>query len=182
MGVTLRLAPKEQNKTAHVQKPDRSSKKSQEKEPFLAEETKDATPAPVGNNQSILVADDNPIVLKAFELKLKASGFNVTTTSAGAAVASTAETVKAELIILDVNFAEHSSVDWSGFTVMQWLGRFPELAKIPVILITGSEDPQYQEKALAAGAVGFLRKPIDFKELLSIMAKALGKVETQNVT
>lgn len=178
MGVALNIKKSDPIKTNRAPKVDSRRREQPEKDPFVKEESPE-TPASIGNNRSILVADDNPVVLKAFEMKLKASGFNVTTTNRGATVASSAEMAKAELIILDVNFAEHSSVDWNGFSVMQWLARFPELATIPVILISGGNAEQYREKALAAGAIAFLQKPINYQELLSVILNALNKPLSQ---
>lgn len=149
-----------------------------EKPPFvpdapLPDSAKPSPPEPIGQDRSILVVDDNQVVLKAFELKLKASGFTVTTTSCAETVASSAESARAELIILDVNLPSFSGPDWSGFTVMQWLRRFPELRNIPVILISGEGISQYREKALAEGAVAFFQKPVDYHELLAVIVHAL---------
>lgn len=150
-----------------------------EKPPFLPDDASSASqqgpPDNVGLNRSILVVDDNLVVLKAFELKLKASGFNVTTTSNAATVASSADTVRAELIILDINFPSGSGPDWSGFTVMQWLRRFPELGNIPVILISGEDGEKHRAKALAEGAVAFFQKPVNYQELLDVVLRKLGK-------
>ena len=121
------------------------------------------------------MVDDNPVVLKAFELKLKSDGFDVTTITNSAAVASTAEQTQTELIVLDINFPPGGAMEWNGFTVIQWLGRFPELTKIPVILISGAEAAEYKEKALAAGAVAFFPKPVVYKEILEAILKALGQ-------
>ncbi|MBE0541411.1 MAG: response regulator [Verrucomicrobia bacterium] len=117
--------------------------------------------------------DDNPVVLKAFELKLKACGFEVSTTSNAAGVASIAEASGAELIILDINFPPGVALDWSGFTVMQWLRRFPELARIPVILISGDGSENNQQKSLTGGAVAFFQKPVPYPELLATIVRAL---------
>jgi CheY-like chemotaxis protein len=64
-------------------------------------------------------------------------------------------------------------MEWNGFTVMQWLRRFPEFAKVPVILISGSEAAEYKDKALAAGAVAFFQKPVAYKEILEVILKTL---------
>ena len=80
---------------------------------------------------------------------------------------------KAELIILDLNFPAEGAVQWSGLTVMQWLRRFPELATVPVILVSGSDAAQHKEKALAEGAVAFFQKPVKYQELLSAVLQAL---------
>jgi CheY-like chemotaxis protein len=130
---------------------------------------------PIGRNRRILVVDDNPVVLKAFELKLKSDGFIVSTITNSELVASTAEQAQAELIVLDVNFPPGGAMEWNGFTVMQWLQRFPELGRIPVILISGSEAAEYKNKALAAGAVAFFQKPVVYKDILEVMLKTLGE-------
>lgn len=158
--------------------PKRGTKKPspKEKEAFLQEgSAENKTAAPLGKNHRILVVDDNPVVLKAFELKLKSDGFEVTTITNSAAVASTAEQTQAQLIVLDINFPPGGAMEWNGFTVMQWLGRFPELTRIPVILISGSDAAEYRDKALAAGAIAFFQKPVVYKEILDAILKALGE-------
>jgi len=131
--------------------------------------------APLGGTpRGILVVDDNPVVLKAFEMKLKAEGFAVSTTTNASNVARMAATAKAEVIILDINFPAEGHMEWSGFTVIQWLKRFPELADIPVIMITGSDSAQHRKEALAAGAVAFFQKPVEYSELLAAILQALG--------
>jgi CheY-like chemotaxis protein len=149
-----------------------------EKQAFSSDrtQTSPAEPsAPIGQNRKILVADDNSIVLKAFELKLKASGFEVSTASSAESVAGKAAETGAELIILDINFPSASAgLEWNGFSVIGWLRRFPELAQIPVIFISGSDSATYKQKALASGAIAFFQKPVDYKQLLDAIVQALG--------
>jgi CheY-like chemotaxis protein len=152
---------------------------STEKLPFLQDSAVPAPdaepPAPIGRDRRILVVDDNAVVLKAFEIKLRRSGFNVFTASDAATVASVADEAKAELILLDINFPpSHTAIEWNGFTVIQWLRRFPELASIPVILMSGTDSTKHEEKALAAGAAAFFPKPVDYPKLLATMLKCLG--------
>ena len=170
MAILLQLSKKGDKPTA------KGKAEVTEKDPFLPEGTPPENPsAPIGRNRRILVVDDNPVVLKAFELKLKSDGFAVTTTTNSGAVASAAEQSQAELIVLDINFPPGGAMEWNGFTVMQWLNRFPELSKIPVILISGSEASEYKAKAIAAGAVAFFQKPVAYKEILEVILKALGE-------
>lgn len=151
--------------------------KQKEKLPFLPDAPSDSADSPppvaVGQNRKILVVDDNPIVLKVFELKLKASGFAVTTTQNAAGVASIAEASGAELVILDINFPAVVGSDWSGFTVLQWLRRFPELANLPVILMSGDGSENNRQKSLAEGAVAFFQKPVSYPELLATILRTL---------
>jgi CheY-like chemotaxis protein len=136
-------------------------------------------PASIGKNRRILVVDDNPVVLKAFEMKLKADGFEVITSTNSASVASTVEQSRAEIVVLDVNFPGGAAMEWSGFTVVQWLRRFPELARLPVILISGTDNAEYREKALASGAVAFFQKPVVYAQILEVILKSLPQIPPQ---
>ncbi len=167
MGLFLKIRPK----TAEEPPP------TGEKQPFASDGTQPAADAPcptLGQNRKILVADDNAIVLKAFEQKLKANGFTVFTTPSAETVAGRVAETGAELIILDINFpAANAGLEWNGFSVVGWLRRFPELAQIPVILISGADSAKFKEKSLAAGAVAFFQKPVDFKQLLNVIVQTL---------
>lgn len=128
----------------------------------------------VGKNRKILVVDDNPIVLKAFDLKLKAFGFNVLTATDGSQAVSIARQEKPDLIVLDINFPPdvgNSGLQWDGFNIMEWMGRFKEVSHIPVIIITSAEPGKVKDKALAAGAVAFFQKPINHEEFLQTIQK-----------
>ena len=151
--------------------------RTREKDAFAVEVAAGApsssSPNLPGRPRRILVVDDNPVVLKAFELKLKSCGFEVTTLANASAVASTAGRIEADLIILDINFPASGAVGWTGFTIKQWLARFPELAAIPVIMVSGSEAADYEPKARAAGAAAFFRKPVVLPELLVTIDRLL---------
>jgi CheY-like chemotaxis protein len=148
-----------------------------EKDPF-SQDLNQAAPSPpiaaaVGNGRRILVVDDSSVVLKAVEAWLKSDGFKVSTLSNPAAVATAAEHDQIELIVLDLHFPPCGGMEWNGFTVMQWLRRFPRLARIPVILVSGSEPALHKERALRAGAVALFEKPLNYKALLATILQAL---------
>ncbi len=152
-----------------------------EQEPFLLNEPQTLSQSDkqssLGGNRKILVVDDNPVVLKAFEMKLKANGFNVITAADGSNVVSTAGQESPDLIILDVNFAPGGGTggaQWNGLTILQWLGRFQEVAAIPVIIVTGEDPAKHKDKLMAAGAVAFFQKPVDFGKLLATILEILG--------
>ena len=175
MKITLKLAA-DAGKPVNKRPAKEKSAFLEEKPPVLSRNKAPASPAvpsSPGTGRRILVVDDNPIVLKAFEFKLRASGFIVTTIGDAAAVASAAENSEAELIILDINFSDGHGSDWTGYTSMKWLQRFPKLAGIPVILISGEDAHQHQEKSIAAGAVAFFQKPVAYPELLAVILRAL---------
>ena len=171
MPISLHLVETKEKPEKPAKLPKRPPPK--EKEAFAQDAAAQNPAASVGGNRRVLVVDDNQVVLKAFELKLKSDGFVVSTTTNSAAVASAAEQAQAQLIILDVNFPPGGAMEWNGFTVIQWIRRCPELIKIPIILISGSEAAEYKEKALAAGAVAFFQKPVAYQEILGAILKTL---------
>lgn len=131
-----------------------------------------------GQNRKILIVDDNPVVLKAFELKLKASGFQVLTAGDGSAAVSVARHERPDLIVLDMNFPPDvgsSGLQWNGFNIMQWMHRFTEAADIPVIIISSEDVTKFKDKAAAAGAVACFQKPINHEEFLMAVSRTLGQ-------
>lgn len=134
------------------------------------------SPASVGKGRKIMVVDDNPVVLKAMQMKLEASGFTVITEADGGSVVRTVQIENPQLIILDINFPPGGGGDlqWSGMTIMQWLDRFLEGVHIPIIIVTGEDPEKHRQKFLAAGAAAFFQKPVNYPELLAAILKALG--------
>jgi len=113
--------------------------------------------------------------LKAFQMKLEASGFSVVTAADGGTVVRTVQLENPALILLDVNFPPGGGGDlqWSGMTIMQWLARFLEGAPIPIIIVTGEDPAKHKQNFLAAGARAFFQKPVSFPELLAAILEAL---------
>jgi CheY-like chemotaxis protein len=132
----------------------------------------------IGKNRKILVVDDNKVVLKAFELKLKSLGFQVLTATEGSSAVSLARQEKPDLVVLDINFPPDvgsTGLQWDGFNIMEWMGRFKEIANIPVIIITAGDAAKFKARALAAGAVAFFHKPINHEEFLLAIRRILGQ-------
>jgi len=85
---------------------------------------------------------------------------------------------KTILILLDVSFpSDPTGVPWDGFRVMQWFRRLETAQKIPIIIITGSDDPQFKERAVTGGAVAFFHKPIDNDDLLKVVKNTLSAAD-----
>jgi two-component system cell cycle response regulator len=129
--------------------------------------------------KKILVVDDSLLILKVLDLKLKSAGYAVLTAPDGATAINVARQEKPDLILLDISFppdvAHGGGVRWDAFTIMAWMKRVEETARIPVIVITSSDPAQVKAKAMAAGAVAFFQKPINHDELLAAIGNALGE-------
>lgn len=68
------------------------------------------------------------------------------------------------LVILDLFMPE---VD--GFSVLAWKANRPELADLPIVVLTGSPKPEDEAKALQLGANGVFRKPGELDALAEVV-------------
>lgn len=150
----------------------------QEKETFLSSDAApDAAQASAGADRKILIVDDNAIVVKAFQFKLKGYGFNVITATDAADGLSAARREKPAAIVLDLNFPPgetFSSLNWDGLHILQWLKRFKDVSDIPILILTADEAGKSKDLVLAAGAAAFFQKPVDLKVFIAELLKLLG--------
>lgn len=120
------------------------------------------------NKKKILVVDDDPVVVKAFVIKLKANDYEVLTASDGSTAVNIARTQRPDAILLDINFPDDfGSVAWDGFRILDWLNRIGGATNIPVFIISGGDAAKYQAKAREAGAAGYFQKPLIHEELIA---------------
>src|SRR5262245_42052462 len=117
------------------------------------------------NGRKILIVDDDKLILKLLSTRLKASGFDVSTAEDGSSGLGLLRDTQPDVVLLDVGFPPDVShgggVAWDGILVLNWI-RQTSNTKVPIIVITATGSPDMRAKALAAGAAGFLEKPINF--------------------
>ena len=130
------------------------------------------------SQKKILVVDDNEVILKTISLKLQGAGFQIITALDGSEAVAAARKETPDLILLDINFPpEVAGVPWDGFRIMDWFQRLDPAKKIPIIIITGTEDVKIKERAASYGAVAFFHKPINHDDLLKVIRSMLGGSE-----
>jgi CheY-like chemotaxis protein len=61
----------------------------------------------------------------------------------------------------------------NGLEAQQQLGPRGGL-RLPIVVITGHDEPQTRAQCLSAGAAAYLRKPLDDKALLDAIHRAAG--------
>ena len=129
---------------------------------------------------TILVVDDNEIVIKTISLKLQGAGYRVLAAMDGTEAVSLVRKENPDLILLDLTFPpEVIGIPWDGFRIMEWFGRLENAKNIPILVITGSEDPKVRERATQTGAVAFFQKPLDHDQLLKVIREILAKKEKE---
>jgi PAS domain S-box-containing protein len=119
---------------------------------------------PIGS--TVLVIDDDPAVLELLERSLSKQGFSVTAATSGEAGLRLAAELRPRAIVLDVLMP---SMD--GWAVLSALKADPELAGIPVIMLSMVDD---RNMGFALGATDYLSKPIDHQRLTAILRQHAG--------
>lgn len=117
----------------------------------------------------ILVIDDDPDLVRAMRLRLRASNFEVTTATDGYSAIASAQKERPNLIILDLGLPVGD-----GFVVLDRLQNSDALAGIPVIVLSARDPQTNEERALKAGAAAFFQKPADNDELMNVIRASLG--------
>lgn len=115
----------------------------------------------------ILAIDDDPVILNSLMSILRGL-YDVRPVRSAAVAFGYIARHRADLVLLDYNMPE-----MNGFEFMERLKSSETTRDIPVIFLTGSEDPACEARALASGASDFILKPIEPPLLLERVAAAL---------
>lgn len=115
-----------------------------------------------GRDTSILIVDDNEAVLEGLK-EVLSSRFHVSIARDGEAGFSMANTVKPDLIILDIDLGAQAD----GVDLCQSLRNEVRTKNIPILMLTGSAGVSLRTRAFSAGADDFLEKPILPAELFA---------------
>lgn len=115
----------------------------------------------------VLIADDDPLVLRSITFVLKKAGFPIRTATDGAEALRLIEEEVPVVALLDVMMPHHD-----GLEVCRWIKAEPRTAHVPVFLVTARAMSAERERGLAAGADHYVTKPFVNKELVSLVRKA----------
>ncbi|MFH0792783.1 MAG: response regulator [bacterium] len=118
--------------------------------------------------KKILLADDEEDLRTVLGLYLQSKQYDVITAYDGLNAIDLAKSQKPDLILLDVMMPV-----LNGFEVCKRLKADPETSSIPVIFVSAAGQPESKELGFKAGAVGYLVKPFEPKELDVILERAL---------
>ena len=112
---------------------------------------------------TLLVIDDDPAVRELMARTLSQEGYAVHTAENGVRGLELAKSLKPAVITLDVMMP-----GMDGWAVVSALKADPELANIPVVMLTIVDD---QKLRFTLGAADYLTKPIDWKRLTSVLER-----------
>lgn len=107
----------------------------------------------------ILIADDDPQILRALRITLGAYDYEVVTAADGAAALRLAVETHPDLLLLDLGMPKLDGID-----VISGLRGW---SAIPILVISGRSDSADKVAALDAGADDYVTKPFSTEELLA---------------
>jgi FixJ family two-component response regulator len=117
------------------------------------------------NRKTVLVVDDDPGILRSVQRLLQQHDYEPILFSSALAFKRHADFERATCVILDINLS-----DGSGIELRHDLNAAG--VSVPVIYMTGNEDPAVRKAALGSGCVAFLTKPFSTQELIEPLKRA----------
>lgn len=104
-------------------------------------------------NKKILLIDDEESVRKAMSAVLRKTGYDVSVCADGSEAIETLKRLSFDLIILDMNMPR-----MDGLMFLQHV-RDHNITAVPVLMVTGSTDPDLKAKSYKLGVYDFINKP-----------------------
>jgi two-component system chemotaxis response regulator CheY len=126
----------------------------------------------------ILVVDDDKLIVTALSIRLRSEGHEVLIAYDATAAVEMARIHAFSLIVMDINLPFSS-----GTRAVRQIRDVTGSSATPVIFLTASKVPGLRDQATALGAVGFLEKPYDADELMTLVKTAMvGSLATNKMS
>lgn len=122
----------------------------------------------------ILVADDEPEVIDLVTMMLEMGGYTVLSASDGMETLDCVRADLPDLVLLDVRMP-----GMSGLEVLDQIRREATTAAIPVIMLSVVTTYPEVRDALNRGAVAYLSKPFELKEMMWLVGRVLDMDATE---
>ncbi len=118
----------------------------------------------------VLIVDDHELDRRLSSLDLEAAGYMVSEAGNVDEALNRMERMTFDCIVLDIMMP---GID--GLTFLHNLRQVPKLEKIPVVMLTSSDDMENELKAMAGGAVSYILKPSHRDVLVQTVSSVLEK-------
>ena len=124
--------------------------------------------------KTVMIIEDEADAAELFSEMMRINGFRVIQMFSSAPAIPIISQEKTDVILLDVMMP-----DISGLEVLRYIRREPELASIPVIILSAKSMPGDIKTGLEAGASMYLTKPVGFQDLKQAVAKVLHEIPSE---
>jgi DNA-binding response OmpR family regulator len=122
----------------------------------------------VSDQPLVLCVDDDEDILALVEIRLGSAGYEVVTANDGLEALEAARERRPSVVILDMMMPRLNGLD----TLAQ-IRADPQLADVPVILLSARVQEEDVRRGLAAGADAYVIKPFKFGELEDAIERLL---------
>jgi len=116
------------------------------------------------------VIDDESQTRELVAAVLGSSGYEVRGAEGGVEGLTLADTEPPDVVLLDVKMP-----GMNGYEVCRVLRQGPKTRRIPVVMLTASDDPHLNREAYAAGAQACVPKPFRKEGLIAVIEAALAQ-------
>jgi putative two-component system response regulator len=131
--------------------------------------SKDDAVSAAARTARLMIIDDEPINIKVARRYLSEAGYrDFTTVTEPSLAVDELLRHRPDVVILDIMMPR-----LNGLELLRTIRRTPELARVPVLILTANCEREARLQALEAGATDFLEKPVDPAELLPRVRNAL---------
>ncbi len=120
--------------------------------------------------KTVMIIEDEPDAAELFAEMMRVNGFRVIKMFSSAPAIPIISQEKPDVILLDIMMP-----DISGLEVLRYMRREPDLAGIPVIVVSAKSMPGDIKTGLEAGASLYLTKPVGFQDLKQAVEKVLSE-------
>ena len=119
--------------------------------------------------ETVIVADDDPRLLRLVQFNLQQAGYRVLTAPDGSRALRLAETENPDLLLLDVRMPL-----MDGLEVCRRVRNF---STVPIIMVTAKDSEEDKVAGLDAGADDYLTKPFGAPELMARVRAVLRRTK-----
>jgi CheY-like chemotaxis protein len=121
--------------------------------------------------KTILVADDEPSIMKVVSFRLQKAGYDVTQASNGQEVLDLIKNRRPDIVLMDLSMPV-----MDGYEACRRIKSDDNFKNIPVLFFTASTAAiNIEEKVRVFNADGYIKKPFEPEELFNKIKALLGK-------
>jgi DNA-binding response OmpR family regulator len=115
----------------------------------------------MNNEQTILVVDDEPYILRSLSFVLEREGYQVTTAAEGREALTKIRELRPRLVFLDIMLPHKN-----GYEICAEIKGDPELAETHIVMLSAKGQQIDRERGMLGGADEYMTKPFSPKEIV----------------
>jgi two-component system response regulator QseB len=120
----------------------------------------------------ILYVEDDPVNRRVMQAMMESTGATLSEAVDGQAGVDAVEAGDFDVILMDLRMPRMDGI--SAIKVIR--ARGDSKARTPIIVVTADVTPDVKANCLESGADGIIYKPVNFKELFSVIGRAVAQV------